>query len=110
MPLSMDVRRHAAVNNRRQSTRGLGSGVGGEAGERHNTASGVDRGGVVASESGCGAGAVIRGRVGFLSDLRQGAGEVRDATGASGRGCARRRSCCSTWLFAGSVLSGGGGV
>src|SRR5829696_3594649 len=71
-------RRHAAVNNRRYEWRGLGSGVGGEAGERHDTASGADRGGVVASESGWGVGAVVHRRVRFLSGLRQGAGEVRD--------------------------------
>src|SRR6478736_2104241 len=58
--LSMDVRRHAAVNNGRQPAWGLPSVAGGEAGERGDTASGVDRGGVVASEPGCGAGAVVR--------------------------------------------------
>src|SRR5262245_10227798 len=77
-PLSTDVLRHAAVNNGRSPGWGLRSVAGGEAGERHDTASGVDRGGVVASEPGCGAGAVVRG-VGFLSSLRQGAGEIRDA-------------------------------
>jgi transposase len=40
--------RHAAVNNRRCVVGDLGSGAGGEAGERHDTACGVDRGGVVA--------------------------------------------------------------
>src|SRR5262249_60756992 len=48
--------------------------------------------------------------VGFLSGLRQGAGEVRDATGASGRWPAGFGSCWGTWLFAGGVLSSGGGV
>src|SRR6478735_3611139 len=99
--------RHAAVNNGRQEVGDLGSGAGGEAGERHDTASGVDRGGIVASESGCGVGAVVHRRVGFLSGLRQGAGEVRDAAGASGRECSCGRSCCSTWLFTSSVLSSG---
>src|SRR5258707_1076779 len=55
--LSMDVCRHAAVNNGRWPGWGLRSVAGGEAGERHHTASGVDRGGGVASEPGLGAGA-----------------------------------------------------
>src|ERR1700758_980145 len=83
--LSMDVRGHAAVNNGRQPAAGLRSVAGGEAGERHHTASGVDRGGPVAPESRRGAGAVVRGRVGVLSGLRQGAGEIRDVAGASSR-------------------------
>src|SRR5882757_5882376 len=51
--------RHAAVNNGRLNVRGLSSGAGGEAGERHHTASGVDRGGVVTSESGWSVRAVV---------------------------------------------------
>ena len=51
-------------------------------------------------------GAVLR-RVGFLPGRRQGAGEVRDAMDTSGRRSACIGSCCSTSLFASSVLSGG---
>src|ERR1700677_71776 len=102
--------RHAAVNSGRSRVMGLGSGAGGEAGERHDTAYGVDRGGVVASESRWGVRAVVHRRVGFLSGLRQGAGEVRDVAGASGRGRSCGRSGCRTWLFEGCFLSGGGGV
>src|SRR6185503_3432878 len=102
--------RHPAVNNRRCMDGGLGSWVGGETGERHDTDSGVDRGGVVASQSGRGVRAVVHRRVGFLSGLRQGAGEVRDAASSSGRGCSGGRSSGGTWLFTGSVLSGGGRV
>src|SRR3954454_15461055 len=108
--LAVTDRRHAAVNNRRGGWRGLGSGAGGEAGERHDTASGADRGGVVASESGWGVGADVHQRVRFLSGLRQGAGEVRDVAGAAGRRPAGIGSCRGTRLFARSVLSGGGGV
>src|SRR5271163_2850545 len=108
--LSMDLGGHAAVNDGRQLAWGLRSVAGGEAGERHHTASGVGRGGVVAPESRRGVGAVVHRRVGFLSGLRQGAGEIRDAAGASSRGCVGGRGCCGTWLFAGSVLSSGGGV
>ena len=102
--------RHTAVNNRRQKVRGLGSGAGGGAGERHDTASSADRGGAAAPKSRRGVRAVVHRRVRLLSGLRQGAGEVRDVAGASGRRPACVGSCCSTWLFAGSVLSGGGGV
>src|SRR6202165_4556744 len=108
--LSAVYPRHAAVNNGRLEVRGLGSGAGGEAGERHHTTSGVERCGVVTSESRWGVRAVVHRRVGFLSGLRQGAGEVRDVAGASGRGCFCDRSCCGTWIFTGSVLSGRGGV
>ena len=51
--------------------------------------------------------ALFSRRVGFLLGRRQGAGEVRDAMEASGRRSACIGSCCSTWLFASSVLSGG---
>ncbi len=65
------LRRHAALNNGRVDAGGLGSDAGGETGERHDTASGVDRGGVVASESEWGIGAVVHERVGFLLGLRK---------------------------------------
>ena len=103
-------RRHAAVNDRRYVSGDLGSRVGGETAERHDTTSGVDPGGVVASESRRGCRAVVHRRLGFLSGRRQGAGEIRDAASASSRGCSRGRSCGGTWLFTSSVLSGGGGV
>ena len=45
--LSAADRGHAVVNNGRCETSGLGSISGGETGERHDTTSGVDRGGVV---------------------------------------------------------------
>ena len=54
--------RHAAVNNGRVQMSGLGSVAGGERGERHDAASGVDRGGVVAPESGCGVRAAVHRR------------------------------------------------
>jgi len=58
--------RHAAVNSRRQMNDRLGSPVGGEIAERHDTAAGADRGGIVASASRRGVGAVVRRRVGVL--------------------------------------------
>ena len=102
--------RHAAVNNGCPQVMGLGSDAGGGAGERHDTACGVDRGGVVASESQWGDRAVVHRRVGLLSGLRQGAGEVRDVAGASGRGRSCGRSGGGAWLFESCVLSGGGGL
>src|SRR5271168_1529739 len=67
--LSMTYERHAAVNNGRPQVMGLGSDAGGEAGERHDTACDVDRGGVVASESRWGVRAVVHRRVSLLSGL-----------------------------------------
>src|ERR1700731_5371582 len=83
--LPMVRRGHAAVNNGRQRVRGLGSGAGGEAGERHDTASGVERGGVDASEPGRGARAVVHRRGGVFFWLPPRPGGKREGSGAGGR-------------------------
>src|SRR5258705_11617040 len=66
---SMDIRRHAVVNNGRQPAWGLPSVAGGEAGERHHTASGVDRGGGGAPASRAGGRGRGWGGVGVLFGL-----------------------------------------
>ena len=104
--MRITLRRHAAVNNRcKLDTGGLGSDAGGGTGERYDEASGVDRGGTVASPSRGVFSPLFTGGSGFFLTCRQGAGEVRDAAGTSGRRPTRFGSCCSTWLFPGCVLS-----
>ncbi len=79
---------------------GLGSGVGGASGERHDTASGVDRGRAVAPiPTRCWRRCSPAGRVSFW--LRQGAGEVRDAAAVWSTACLYRKPL-RTRLFAGA--------
>src|SRR5487761_1106785 len=71
--------RNAAVNARHLIVPGLAFAAGGGRRERSEPAGSADRGGAVARQSRCGAGAVVHCRRRVLPGRGQGSGQVRDA-------------------------------